>query len=98
MRKGQSFTLPMDKAEEIMCSENQVIMIDNSKGEWSGLSINKADITMTERDRDKEKEYNSLKLLPQEVKPMTKEEEEKVEKIKKEINKKYNVREKQKTI
>ena len=92
MRGGKKITLPFDKAEEILCSDSQIIIIDNEKGEWSGISINKADITMTERDREAEREYVQDHLpkngAPKEKK-LTQKEKDVIEEKKKEISEKY---------
>jgi len=54
--KKNNFTLPMWQAEQVLDSPNQLVKISEN-GEWNGLTVNKADVAMTDRDREAEKEW-----------------------------------------
>ena len=95
MRGGNFITVPFEKAEEIMASDSQVILIDDMDGKWSGLSLNKADITMTERDREAESDYrknNTLRLEAPPEKKLTQKQMDKIEEKKKEISESFKIK------
>ncbi len=55
--KKNNITLPFKKAENVLNSPAQLVRImDDETREWTGISINKADIVKTEPDLEKEKE------------------------------------------
>lgn len=58
--KKDDFTLPMEKAEQILRSQQQTIMVSSPDGTWSGLYVNKADVTKTERDFEAERDWKSI--------------------------------------
>lgn len=55
--KKDDFTLPMKKAEQILNAPQQTIMVADEDGSWSGIYVNKADITKTDRDYDAETDW-----------------------------------------
>lgn len=55
-----NITLPMEKAEKVLTSSQQLVMITDKDGKWDGETLNKAEIVGTVRDWDKERrEMNS---------------------------------------
>lgn len=56
--KKDDFTLPMPKAEQILQSAQQTVMVADESGNWTGLFVNKADIMKTDRDYESEREWN----------------------------------------
>lgn len=63
--KRLDVTLPMEQAQQIMMSPQQMVMVTDSNGNWTGLTINKAEIKGTDHDWDKESyvfRENNLKL------------------------------------
>ena len=54
MSKGESISLPIEKALKILESKEKVIMIYDDNSEWTGSSINKAFLVATERDKKRE--------------------------------------------
>lgn len=76
--KELSFTLPEDKAKKLLESQQQLIMINDEKGEWTGRTVNKADIMMTRVDveetrRRSEKEKSLLEIDSKVIYNLTKE-------------------------
>lgn len=63
--KRLNLTLPMSKAEQILNSDLQTVMVTNPDGSWSGIYINTADISSTERDMDAEREWRMKNPTPQ---------------------------------
>ncbi len=59
MRDRTSITLSIEEAEEVLKSEKQLIMLHDEDGNWTGQSINKAEIVGTERDRDEERQFSA---------------------------------------
>lgn len=62
--KKDDFTLPMEKAEQILTSSQQTIMVLNEGGSWSGIFVNKAYIKKTDRDYDAEREWKMKNPSP----------------------------------
>lgn len=56
MSTKDTFTLPIEQAEEILRDPANIVMISKN-GEWSGETINKSFIISTKRDFEKEREY-----------------------------------------
>jgi hypothetical protein len=56
MSTKDTFTLPIEQAEEILRDPANIVMISKD-GEWSGETINKSFIISTKRDFEKEREY-----------------------------------------
>jgi hypothetical protein len=52
--KKLSLVLPLEKAEQILRSPQQLVMVTEEDGSWNGLTINKAEIVFTDRDYDTE--------------------------------------------
>lgn len=50
-------TLPMEQAKRIMESPNQLVMITDENGDWTGITINKAEIKGTDHDFDEERDH-----------------------------------------
>jgi len=69
MTNKQDFVLPEDQAKKVIESDQQLIMIHNKKGEWTGDTINKAYLVCTEYDIKytnlKNYEKNQYKLINQ---------------------------------
>lgn len=61
--KLPEITLPFEQAEKAMASTNQMIMIADPEGKWTGRSFNKADVVMTERNHEEER-YWEMKNTP----------------------------------
>lgn len=59
MRDKSSVTLPFEVAEQILNSGDQLIMLNDENGKWTGVSINKSEIVHTERDNEEERHYNA---------------------------------------
>ena len=92
--KKLSFTLPMKKAEQVLNALQQTVMVTNEDGSWSGIFVNKADISSTDRDYEAEKEWrmkNPLPVIEPPVTPITPEHLAKLDKQVKEILKKARV-------
>jgi outer membrane lipoprotein-sorting protein len=62
-----NITLPAEKAKRVMESPEKIVMINDDQGNWTGLSINKSFIMLTEEDleytRAKEREERQFKKL-----------------------------------
>jgi hypothetical protein len=56
LSKGDPITLPFEKAETVLTSQQQIVMITDESGKWTGQTINKAHIVVTMRDREAEKD------------------------------------------
>lgn len=53
--KEHDITLPFEVAEKILESNQQMIMLRDGNGIWTGKTINKTEIIATKRDYDEEK-------------------------------------------
>ena len=89
--KSNNFTLPFEQAKNVLESKSQLVMI-HSKGQWTGLTVNKADVMMTERDMEAEKEWRVNNIPSLEEPKITPGMKEKIETSKKEINKIYSLK------
>lgn len=58
MRDKTSITLPIEQAEQVLTSTQQIIMLYDEEGKWTGESLNKAEIVGTQRDYDQERIFN----------------------------------------
>lgn len=69
MRDHKEFTFPEYKVLAILDSEDQLVRVHNKKGEWTGTTINKADISWTEFDPDKTREWarSHQQALPESI-------------------------------
>lgn len=88
MSDRSKFTVTEIQADRILNSQQQIIQITNSKGEWTGQTINKAHIVATERDFEAERQYrihNTPRLAPPKEKEISDSQKQKVEKKRKEI-------------
>ena len=56
LTRGDTVTLPEDKALAVLNSSDVLIRITDEKGEWTGDTIHKSHIVQTVRDWEKEKE------------------------------------------
>lgn len=67
MSNGEKISLPFDKAEAVLNSTSQLVQITGEDGKWSGKTINKAHIVITDRDKDKERDWSldHTKALPE---------------------------------
>ena len=52
MSKGDPITLPEDKAMSVIKSQDQIVCVGDDKGNWTGITINKAHIVDTMIDSD----------------------------------------------
>lgn len=73
--KELSFTLPEAKAIKLLESQQQLIMIYDEQGQWTGKTVNKADIVMTRVDTEETRRYSEslpaideAKLSPDDIK------------------------------
>ena len=86
--KELNFTLPMWQAEKVLDSQQQLITIEEN-GEWTGITVNKADVMMTMPDREAEKDWkieNSVKITaPPEEKSSDKDVKNAKEKIREQM-------------
>lgn len=57
LRTGKDFTFSEEKALAILESEEQLIRVYDA-GKWTGTTINKADISYTEWDKEKTRDWN----------------------------------------
>lgn len=76
LRTGKEFSLPEEKVLAILTSEEQLVRV-HKKGVWTGMTINKADISWTEFDAEETKRWNrdnGLKLPEPEEDQLTKKE------------------------
>lgn len=67
-RDKTSVVMDFEQAEEILNSNQQLIMLYDSEGNWTGQSINKSEIIGTERDLHEERRDSSnqpVKELPE---------------------------------
>lgn len=88
MSQGPAFTLPEEQADRIFKSGGQIMNITDSKGKWTGQTINKAHIVSTVRDFEAERDWhrdNAPRLSAPQEKPLTKEEAARIEKKRQEI-------------
>lgn len=77
LRTGKDFSFPDYKVLAILESEEQLVRVHNKKGEWTGATINKADISYTEYDGDRTRQWNEkhgLKLPEPEADELSQEE------------------------
>ena len=87
--RGEPFSLPMEQAEQVLNSPNQLVMLKDKDGKWSGQTINKAHIICTDLDieaTDSERARTSIKLNEGKEAPQTPEERARVAKIKADID------------
>ncbi len=63
--KGDELTLDENEAKRIMGHSGQIVRVMNN-GEWTGETINKADIANTRRDLEREKEFEREEKYKQE--------------------------------
>lgn len=94
LSKGAPFTLPYEQAMDMLNSPQQIILLQGEDGEWSGQTINKAHIVCTDRDSEAEASWKSVNVLalPEGEAALSKEgkeENEKIERLKNEIGKKF---------
>lgn len=62
--KKDDFTLAMPKAEQVLKATQQTVMVANEDGTWSGIFVNKADISKTDRDYEAEKDWHRNNPTP----------------------------------
>ena len=93
LSKGDPFTLPYDQALKLLNSSEQIILLQDENGGWSGQTINKAHIICTDRDLEAEASWRNEKVLalPEGEVKMSEEEIQKIERMKGEIGKKFKV-------
>ena len=88
LRNKKELSLPLEQAEQILNSDQQIIMVTQG-GKWNGLTLNKAEIIATEPDLDAERDWRRDNT-PQIAEPqLTEVEEERVNKLREEINQIY---------
>ncbi len=64
--KALNVTLPFEQAERVIDSPNQIVKLLDKQGNWTGDTINKAEIVGTTRDSDEERHANyNEKQLPE---------------------------------
>lgn len=69
-RDKTSIVMEMEQAEEILSSNQQLVMLYDDKGVWTGQSINKSEIIGTDRDFYEERRETSnseVEALPEPV-------------------------------
>ena len=64
-RDKTHMTVTLEQAEAILNSQEQLVMLYNEEGEWTGQSINKSEIVGSDRDfyeedREKNKDFPLL--------------------------------------
>jgi hypothetical protein len=42
MSKGEDITLPYEQAKRVLEGREQMVMVNNEKGDWTGIVVNKA--------------------------------------------------------
>lgn len=62
-------TFSLEEAEAIMSSKDQIVMLYDMQGNWTGKSINKSEILGTERDYHEERIETSKKEVPRLLEP-----------------------------
>lgn len=70
--KRLDLTLSMAQAERVIDSPNQLVKITDEQGNWTGVTLNKAEIKGTDHDFEKEYDYqreNTLRLERAELTP-----------------------------
>lgn len=62
--KALNVTLPFEQAERVIDSPNQIVKLLDEHGNWTGDTINKAEIVGTTRDNEEERHasYNDMQL------------------------------------
>ena len=75
MRDGKQHSLSMDRAEKVLNSTQTLIKILDSRGYWTGESINKSEIVDTFPDIEREREEIIKLGQPQLDPPLTPEQE-----------------------
>jgi hypothetical protein len=69
LRGGKEFSFPDYKVNAVLNSQEQLVRVTNKKGEWTGTTINKADIQYTEYDpfatREWKLEHEKTNALPE---------------------------------
>lgn len=88
LANAEPFSLPYDKAVQVMDSSQQLVMLSDDKGDWSGQTINKAFIICTDRDVEEEASWgnkNLLKLSEETEVVQTPEEQSRTEEAKKRV-------------
>jgi hypothetical protein len=66
LSKGDPITLPINIAEMIISGEDQLAMVPDEQGMWSGKTINKAHIVSTDIDfkrMERESEDERMRIL-----------------------------------
>lgn len=72
--KRLDISLSMAQAERVIDSPNQLVKITDDNGNWTGVTLNKAEIRGTDHDFDKEIDYQRENTLRLERAEMTEEE------------------------
>lgn len=62
-RDGTAKTYPFEVVQQVLESEEKIVMLYDSEGNWTGEAINKADIKRTQRNYDQERQ-EQVKLNP----------------------------------
>jgi len=57
LRGGKEFSFPDFKVIAILEAEDQLVRIHDKDKEWTGVTINKADISYTEYDADRTRQW-----------------------------------------
>lgn len=70
--KENDITLPFEVAEKILESKEQLIMLRDKDGVWTGKTINTSEIVATKRDFEEEKYqgYNQEQLPEPKAEPV----------------------------
>ena len=58
-RDKTSITMPLEEVEAILNSKEQIIMLYDGEGKWTGRTVNKSEIIGTDRDFYEESRENS---------------------------------------
>lgn len=92
--KKQNITLPIEMAEVIIDSKEQLVKLYDKDGNWTGVTINKAEITGTDHDFEMEQMENRIvdpaRLLAE--KEPNEAEKEKIREITKKLADKFKVK------
>lgn len=91
--KEDNITLPFEQAEKVLNLPQQLVMIMDEGGNWTGDSINKTQVVTTYRDLERENIENPKIMIEEpEISPLSEEQMKKVEEEKEKIRRKFSVR------
>lgn len=94
LSSGNPITLKFDQAQALFQSKNQLVMVTDDNGQWTGRVINKAFIVSADRDKEEERTARlSVPALPEPEQKITPEQRLYIDKKRQEITRMLKMKE-----